>query len=185
MFQAPIAHYHQVNLLNCLFVFEMIKFTLGIEALRALFFHFYLRQLTPSASDNSEVRAFILALKYSRSPLLFEKIPEIIHLFDGVGAQRLEYLEVLITYLSYVSEESDRGELSNIVKKELELGDDIMKKNSSIWAELGYWAGLEDGEGIGLKKGEVVVFKKGIAHEKQLEKANEKKQLTETLKTRL
>ena len=135
----------------------------------------------------AEVRAFILALKYSRSTLLFKKMPGIIHLFDGVGAQRQKYLGVLITYLSYAIKEHKRGELSKIVKRELDLGDDIMKRNSNIWAKLGYWAGLEDGEGIGYKKGEKKGeqtgykkgehngFEKGIVLEKQLGKKNEKK----------
>ena len=58
-----------------------------------------------------------------------------------------------------------------------------MKRNSNIWAKLGYWAGLEDGEGIGYKKGEQTGYKKGehngfekgIVLEKQLGKKNEKK----------
>jgi hypothetical protein len=52
-------------------------------------------------------------------------------------------------------------EFSKIIKRELELGDAIMKKNSNIWAELGYVAGLKDGEDIGLKKGEDIGLKMG------------------------
>jgi predicted transposase YdaD len=112
-------------------------------------------------SGTAEVRAFMLTLKYSRSPLLFEKMPAIIHLFDGVGAKRLQYLDDLTTYLLYVTDQGKRSELSKIVQKELDLGDDIMRKFSNIWAELGYVAGLDDGEGVGIKKGEVRGFKKG------------------------
>lgn len=119
----------------------------------------------------AEVSAFILALKYSRSPLLFEKMPEIIHMFEGVGVQRLQYLEVVITYLAYATPECNKAEFSKIVKRELDLGDGNMKKSSNIWAELGYVAGLKDG----FKKGEGTGFKKGIVHEKQLEEENEKK----------
>jgi hypothetical protein len=52
----------------------------------------------------AEVRAFILSLKYSRSPLHFEKIRQIISVFESVGAERQKYLEVVIRYLKYASE---------------------------------------------------------------------------------
>jgi predicted transposase YdaD len=136
----------------------------------------------------SEVRAFVLALKYSRSPLLFEKIPEIVKTFSGVGAERQRYLDVVMTYLKYATPESKRAEFSKIAKRELELGDENMKKFSSIWEELGYDAGKDDGlkegkriglkkgediglkkgEDIGLKKGEDIGFKKGVDYQKQL-----------------
>jgi hypothetical protein len=127
----------------------------------------------------AEVRAFILALKYSRSPFLFEKMPEIIHIFEGIGAKRLQYLEVVVTYLANATPECNRTEFSKIVKRELDCGDDAMKKSSNIWAELGYIVGLKDGiekgENTGFKKGEDIGFKQGIVHEKQLEDKNEKK----------
>ena len=80
-----------------------------------------------------------------------------------------------------------------------------MRKFSSIWAELGYVAGLEDGkdigikkgediglkkgediglkkgEDIGLKKGEDIGFKKRIKYEKQLKEENEKKAIKSAL----
>ena len=128
-------------------------------------------------SGIAEVRAFILALKYSRNPLLFEKLPAIIHLFDGLGAQRMEYLDDLTTYLFYVTDQGKRGELSKIIQRELDLGDDTMRKFSSIWAELGYVAG----EGDGIKKGEGIGFKKGIEYQKQLKEENEEKAIKRTL----
>ncbi len=112
-----------------------------------------------------EVKAFILALKYSRSPVLFEKLPEIINLFRGMGVQRQRYLEVVIWYLNYVVPKDKRVEFSKIVERELKLGDEEMKKSSNIWAELGYCAGkddgLKEGENIGFSKGENVGFSKG------------------------
>ncbi len=100
----------------------------------------------------AEVKAFIMALKYSRSPLLFEKLPKIIRFFNGTGAVRQQYLEVVISYLEYFISKDIRTEFSKIVKRELELGDEAMKKSSNIWAELGYIAGLEDGKDIGHKR---------------------------------
>jgi hypothetical protein len=148
-------------------------------------------------SGIAEVRAFILALKYSRNPLLFEKLPAIIHLFDGLGAQRMEYLDDLTTYLFYVTDQGKRGELSKIIQRELDLGDDTMRKFSSIWAELGYVAGegdgIKKGEVIGFKKGEDTGFKKGqnigfksgfetgIEYKNQLEEENEEKAIKRTL----
>ena len=44
----------------------------------------------------AEVNAFILALKYSRSPLLFEKMPQIIHIFEGVGVKGCSILRLLL-----------------------------------------------------------------------------------------
>ena len=136
-------------------------------------------------SGIAEVRAFIMALKYSRSPLLFEKLPAIIHLFDGLGAQRMEYLDDLTTYLFYVIDQGKRDALSKIIQRELDLGDDTMRKFSSIWAELGYVAGegdgIKKGEHIGFKKGEDTGFKKGIEYQKQQKEENEEKAIKRTL----
>jgi hypothetical protein len=121
----------------------------------------------------AEVKAFILALKYSRSKVLFEKLPQIISVFKGAGAVRQQYLEVVLLYLKCFISKKNMADFSKIVKRELELGDETMKKSSNIWAELGYIAGkddglkegkaigLKEGEGIGFKKGEGIGFKKG------------------------
>ena len=150
----------------------------------------------------AEVRAFILTLKYSRSPLLLEKLPQIISFFNGTGAVRLQYLEVIIRYLKYTVSKEDLAEFSKIVERELELGDEEMKKSSNIWAELGYIAGEEDGfkkgEDIGFKKGERkgtdigfkdgekkgedIGFEKGIKFEQQIEEEKKRDTILKMLR---
>jgi predicted transposase YdaD len=125
----------------------------------------------------AEVRAFIMALKYSRSPLLFEKTPEIVRMFSGVDAVRQRYLNVVTNYLQYAIPKNKRAKFSQIVKRELELGDENMKKFSSIWEELGYIAGNDDGfkkgKRIGIEKG----FKNGVEYEKHIEDEKKKELL--------
>ena len=104
--------------------------------------------------------AFNFHTHMGRAPVravLFEKLPEIINLFRGLGVQRQRYLEVVVRYLKYVVPKGKRVEFSKIVERELKLGDDEMKKSSNIWAELGYYAGKDDG----LKEGESIGFSKG------------------------
>ena len=86
----------------------------------------------------AEVKAFIMALKYSRSPLLFEKLPQIVGFFNGAGDVRLQYLEVVIRYLEHFVPNEMYDEFSKIIDRELKLGDDAMKKFSTIWEKLGY-----------------------------------------------
>lgn len=49
----------------------------------------------------AEVKTFIMALKYSRGRLLFEKLPQIIGVFKYASAVSQEYLEVIIYYQKY------------------------------------------------------------------------------------
>jgi predicted transposase YdaD len=129
----------------------------------------------------AEVRAFIMALKYSRSSLLFEKLPQIVRFFNGVGAIRLQYLEVVARYLRCFVTNEMYYEFLLIIENELEHGDDEMKKSSNIWAEFGHDAGLIEGEEIGFKKGE----EKGIKLEQQIEKEKQKISAVKMIKKRI
>jgi hypothetical protein len=91
------------------------------------------------------VRAFIMALKYSRSPLILEKLPQIVGLFNGAGEVRLQYLDFVIRYLEYFVPKEMHNGFSRIIHRGDELGDDAMKKKSILW-ELGFDNGLEEGE---------------------------------------
>ncbi len=95
-------------------------------------------------NDTAEVNAFILSLKYSRSPLLFQKLPMIINQFVGTGIKRQQYLKVIIDYLYRVISKRKRIEFSTIVDQLLLQGDYDMKKFSDIFEEMGYRTGESD-----------------------------------------
>jgi predicted transposase/invertase (TIGR01784 family) len=127
----------------------------------------------------AEVKAFIMALKYSRSPLLIEKLPQTVGFFNGAGGVRLEYLEFVIRYLERFVPEEMHKEFSTIIHREYEHGDDAMKKKSFLW-ELGFDNGVKEGEDIGIKQEQqiekerqktsaVKMIKKGILIEDTIE----------------
>lgn len=122
----------------------------------------------------AEVKAFIMALKYSRSQLLFEKLPRIVGFFNGVGDVRLQYLEFVIRYLERFVPKMIYGEFSKIVDRELGLGDEAMKRFSTIWEKLGYVAGKDDG----LKEGKDT----GIKYEQQIEMENHRTSAVKMIK---
>jgi hypothetical protein len=88
-------------------------------------------------SDNVEINAFLMALKYSRSIEVFKVLPVIIRMFNSLGERDDDYLKVVLLYIGSLVEERRISEFFEIIRVEHIDGVLYMKTIADALAEKG------------------------------------------------
>jgi predicted transposase/invertase (TIGR01784 family) len=88
-------------------------------------------------SDNVELNALLMALKYSRSTEVFKVLPVIIRMFNSLGEKEDDYLKVVLLYIGSLVEERKIGEFLKIIRVEHIDGVLYMKTIADALAEKG------------------------------------------------
>jgi hypothetical protein len=88
-------------------------------------------------SDNVELNALLMALKYSRSTEVFKVLPVIIRMFNSLGEKEDDYLKVVLLYIGSLVEERRIGEFLKIIRVEHIDGVLYMKTIADALAEKG------------------------------------------------
>ena len=119
-----------------------------------------------------ETQVLLYAFKYIFSPDLMDKLPDIFKLFNSLfeKKKKLEYIELLIRYLTSAVSEENRDILKETFEKVIDKGDSIMPSIAEAWVREGIEKGIEQGiekgieQGIekGVEKGRVEGIEKGI-----------------------
>jgi predicted restriction endonuclease len=88
-------------------------------------------------SDNVQLKALFMALKYSRSPEILKVLPVIIRMFNSPGERDDDYLKVVLLYIGSLVEERKISEFLKIVRVEHIDGVLYMKTIADALAEKG------------------------------------------------
>jgi hypothetical protein len=88
-------------------------------------------------SDNVQLKVFLMALKYSRSPEILKVLPVIIRMFNSLGEKDDDYLKVVLLYIGSLVEERRIGEFLKIIRVEHIDGVLYMKTIADALAEKG------------------------------------------------
>jgi len=100
-----------------------------------------------------EQKAFLLALKYSRDPRIFTKLPGIIRPFSDLGSRENQYLSEVLIYIGAVIPKNERNEFLDLIRREHRDGVSIMETVADSFREEGMQIGLEKGRAEGRKEG--------------------------------
>jgi predicted transposase/invertase (TIGR01784 family) len=87
--------------------------------------------------DQIELKAFLIALKYSRSPDIFKILPEIIRLLNSESEKNDDYLKVVLLYIGSVIEKSARCEFFEIIRLKHKNGVSYMETIADALREEG------------------------------------------------
>jgi predicted transposase/invertase (TIGR01784 family) len=102
-----------------------------------------------------EQSAFLLALKYSRDPRIFTKLPGIIRPFSDLGSRENQYLSEVLIYIGAVIPKNERNEFLDLIRREHRDGVSIMETVADSFREEGMQIGLEKGPEEGIKEGKL------------------------------
>lgn len=108
-----------------------------------------------------ELRAFLLALKYSRSEQVFDKVAEIIELFNSQLNQ--EYLKTVLLYIGAVIRAEKVDRFLSLISETHKNGESFMKTVADVLREQGIVKGIKQG------------IKQGIEHGRKMERERSQK----------
>ncbi|KMQ49338.1 Transposase [Chitinispirillum alkaliphilum] len=113
-------------------------------------------------SGDIQTRAFLLALKYSKTGGILQKLALIIDLFKNADEVQLEYLSVVLLYLGHVIGKAKRKEFLEAVRAHAPEGEVYMKTIADALSEQAWKKGLKEGKKIGMEKGMQAGEEKGM-----------------------
>jgi hypothetical protein len=86
-------------------------------------------------SENIELKAFLMALKYSRSSEIFKVLAIIIRMFNSLGKRDDDYLKIVLIYIGSLVSKSKIGEFLKIIRVEHVDGAVYMKTIADVLSE--------------------------------------------------
>lgn len=110
------------------------------------------------------LKIILLSFKYSLTPTLREKLPEIFRLFRELEnkSKATEYLEVLLKYFVTSAKNLRPEDIEEAVTRYIEEGGVIMQTIAEKWMEQGKLEGVQQGMQQGMQQGTMKVVKKAL-----------------------
>ncbi len=133
------------------------------EALRPYFpdYRYHLCDLSEYSDEEivgtAHLQMALLLMKYALSGELWERLPEILRLFEevwrGERPTALMYFEAVLRYVSGVTGDIEGEELREVIKEAFSEGGEAMETILERWERQGFQKGMQQGMQQGLQQG--------------------------------
>lgn len=108
----------------------------------------------------------LLLLKYALSGELWERLPGILRLLEGVwqaeNPTALMYFEAVLRYVSGVTGDKEGEELREVIKEAFSEGGEAMETILEKWEQQGFQKGLQQGTQRGIRQGLLEAIELGL-----------------------